>query len=168
MTKLCECGCGKPAALAKYTSARLGLVKGQPQRFARGHRAPEVVAKWIESNTSHGMNGTPEEIAYRHAKSRCQNPKHKQWDDYGGRGIEFRFTCFGEFFLELGFRPGPEYSLDRKDNNGHYELGNVRWATKAEQNANQRPVTLETCAKRSAFARSRSDRSHGRFTGIAV
>ena len=35
--KLCECGCGKPAPLAKLTNRRLGYVKGQPVRFIKGH-----------------------------------------------------------------------------------------------------------------------------------
>lgn len=35
--KLCECGCGQPAPIAKKTSARQGHVQGQPTRFRRGH-----------------------------------------------------------------------------------------------------------------------------------
>ena len=35
--KLCECGCGEPTTIAPFSHARRGLVKGQPQRFRRGH-----------------------------------------------------------------------------------------------------------------------------------
>lgn len=35
--KLCECGCGKPTSVAKYTAVRFGYVKGQPKRFRKGH-----------------------------------------------------------------------------------------------------------------------------------
>lgn len=71
------------------------------------------------------------------AKSRCQNLQLPCWPDYGGRGIEFRFTSFEEFYICLGPRP-PGYTLDRIDNDGHYEKGNVRWATRQEQNLNKR------------------------------
>jgi hypothetical protein len=35
--KLCECGCGKPAPIAKQTRKHLGHVRGEPTRFAPGH-----------------------------------------------------------------------------------------------------------------------------------
>ena len=76
-------------------------------------------------------------------RQRCNNPKTKQWKDYGGRGIENRFTLFAQFHAELGERP-PGMTLDRIDNDGHYEPGNVRWATRAEQQRNRRdPVFVE-------------------------
>jgi hypothetical protein len=87
------------------------------------------------------MSGTVEYHAYIGARSRCRNPKNDSYDKYGGRGIEFRFSSFEQFFAELGPRPGPEYSVDRIDNEGHYEMGNVRWATLSEQNLNRRPLS---------------------------
>jgi hypothetical protein len=84
------------------------------------------------------LKHTPEYVAYHHAMARCTKPNHKDWKYYGGRGIQFRFTSFRQFFVELGPRPDGK-SLDRVNNNGHYEPGNVRWATRTEQNRNQRP-----------------------------
>ena len=101
----------------------------------------------------HGMYGTPEHMAYRNAKSRCQNPRNTRYADWGGRGIKFRFPDFAKFFAELGLKPSAEHSLDRINNNGHYEVGNVRWATRQEQRANTRP------ARRTA----RRDLCTGRF-----
>jgi hypothetical protein len=88
----------------------------------------------------------PERMVYFHAKARCTNPKDGNWPRYGARGIKFLFTSFEQFFAELGPRPeGKEpggkalYSVDRFPNNaGHYEPGNVRWATRKQQNENQR------------------------------
>lgn len=74
------------------------------------------------------MKNTPEYKSYSHAKSRCTNSNEDAFPHYGGRGIEFRFNSFEEFFSELGPKPEPKhkYSVDRIDNDGHYEPGNVR------------------------------------------
>jgi hypothetical protein len=79
-----------------------------------------------------------ERAAYTSALYRCTNPKSKAWKDYGGRGIKFLFTSFEQFMACIGPRPSSKHMLDRKDNNGHYEVGNVRWATRSEQNKNKR------------------------------
>ena len=73
---------------------------------------------------------------YRWAKARCRNPNVAQYKDWGGRGIKFLFNSFEEFLTVLGPRP-PGYSLDRINNDGHYEPGNVRWASRKEQNSNK-------------------------------
>lgn len=87
---------------------------------------------------THGMEGTPEYRSYASAKARCSNPNDKDYYKYGARGIEFRFKSFIDFYKELGDRPVDKKSVDRIDVNGHYELGNVRWATAKEQCRNQR------------------------------
>ena len=74
---------------------------------------------------------------YRWAKSRCTNKNVAQYKDYGGRGIKFLFKSFEEFLEELGPRPAG-YSLDRINNDGNYEPGNLRWITTTIQNINQR------------------------------
>ena len=94
------------------------------------------------AKVTHGMTHTPEYHAYWSALERCRNPKNKRWYSHGGRGIEFRFKSFSEFYKELGNRTTPDHSLDRIDNNGHYEVGNVRWATFGEQQSNKNVYTL--------------------------
>jgi hypothetical protein len=131
---LCCCGCGQPAPIAARTSARRGHVKGQPVRFVNGHQS-----RVNNPKLKHGMTGTPEHTAWKGAKARCNQKKSKRFADYGGRGILFLFESFEQFFAELGPRPTPEHSVDRIDNDGHYEPGNVRWSTKSEQARNQRP-----------------------------
>lgn len=127
--KLCGCGCGNPAPIAQMTCARLGVVKGQPSRFIR----------WHHGAIRHGLSKTVEHNAFRSAKARCTNPNNPAWKDYGGRGIKFLFESFEQFLAELGSRPAGK-SLDRFPNNdGNYEPGNVRWATRLEQASNRRP-----------------------------
>lgn len=84
------------------------------------------------------VNGfiTPEYQAYRNANARCVSPTFIHFHRYGGRGIEFRFKSVEDFIAEVGRRPSPKHSLDRIDNDGHYEKGNVRWATAKEQHRN--------------------------------
>src|SRR6266852_2886597 len=130
--KRCECRCGKPAPIARQTNTSKGYVKGQPMRFVHGHTG---------GGKTHGMVRTPEHRAYCNAILRCTHPNATAWPDYGGRGIKFLLEPFEIFFMELGPKPEPKhlYSVDRINNDGNYEAGNVRWATKQEQNANKRP-----------------------------
>jgi hypothetical protein len=79
-----------------------------------------------------------EASAYNAARFRCTNTSNKDYFKYGGRGIEFRFTSFDEWAKELGPKPSHLYSVDRIDNYGHYEIGNVRWATVQQQAINRR------------------------------
>lgn len=124
----CVCDCGKES-----TVRRRSLLTGGTQSCGCLRRQSVNAAQ-----TVHGMTGTSELRAYSDAKRRCLNPKNKSYSNYGGRGIEFRFNSFEEWFAELGLKPTPDHSVDRIDNDGHYEPGNVRWATKTEQQKNRR------------------------------
>ena len=90
----------------------------------------------------------PEYRVFISARQRCVDPRCPAFKNYGGRGIEFRFASYAECFAELGPRPSDAHTLDRINNDGHYEKGNVRWATRRDQSLNQRPRTPRQFCKK--------------------
>jgi hypothetical protein len=74
-------------------------------------------------------------------RKRCLNPNDNLYPHYGGRGIRIceRWLNSYEAFLEdVGRSPSEKLTLDRIDNDGDYEPGNVRWTTRTEQARNTR------------------------------
>lgn len=99
-----------------------------------------------EAVTKHGRSFKPEYISWRNMLIRCTKPNSNSYKNYGGRGIKVcdAWRDFRNFFSCMGMKPTPAHSLDRIDGNGHYEPGNVRWATKQEQANNTRSNALVT------------------------
>lgn len=77
---------------------------------------------------------------YHSAEQRCNNPNVANYKNYGGRGIQFRFSSFIEFYRTLwtSYLELPGGSLERVDNNGHYSPDNCTWVTKKQQARNRR------------------------------
>lgn len=98
---------------------------------------------------THGesQSKTVEYTVWAHIKARCSNPKNQRWHRYGGRGIKICdewANSYPAFLAAVGRRPSPKHSIERIDNDGHYEPGNVRWATMKEQGRNMRRNLLIT------------------------
>ena len=82
--------------------------------------------------------------SYMKARRRCDGlSSEKDRRNYFDRGIEFRFGTFWDFFDEVGPCPAG-HTLDRIDVNGHYEVGNVRWADPVTQGRNKRDTRMIT------------------------
>ena len=126
-TWVCQCSCGNTVE-TQTASLRGGKTK------SCGCLAKEI-------KTTHGKSRTKENKVWRGIKQRCLNPKHKQYPDYGGRGIticdEWK-DDFQAFYDCVGKAPYPSASLDRINNDGNYEPGNIRWASKSIQVINRR------------------------------
>jgi len=93
----------------------------------------------------HGMRNAPEYRAWNGLIRRCECPTNKDFHKYGGRGVR---VCqrwresFAAFYADMGPRPSPRHSIDRIDNDGHYEPGNRRWATVTQHGNNRRTNVL--------------------------
>ena len=78
-------------------------------------------------------------------RNRCNNPRAQDYARYGGRGIKVcpAWDRFVQFVQDVGPHPGPGWTLDRENNNGDYEPGNVRWATRKVQGRNRNYCRLD-------------------------
>src|ERR1700730_11088400 len=116
-----SCGC-------LYRETRKGRLTHGHARHVRGRPSPEYVA-WV------GMH------------DRCTREKRDSYKHYGGRGITVceRWNEFENFLADMGPKPSRKHEIDRSpDNNGNYEPGNVRWATRIQQTNNTRVNHLLT------------------------
>ena len=95
-----------------------------------------------QANTKHGHRRpiSKEYRTWHHILGRCNNPKDAAFKNYGGRGVRVHdsWNDFSRFLLDVGHSPTPEHSLDRINNDGNYEPGNVRWVLRKEQSRNTR------------------------------
>lgn len=104
-----------------------------------------VVDARRDGRVKHGMAETSEFRIWSQMLGRCQNPKNNVFKYYGGRGIKVceRWKTFSLFLSDMGKRPSG-LSLDRINNDGDYEPGNCRWATRKEQSRNSRKARILT------------------------
>lgn len=132
---LCQCDCGERKT-----------VRGGDLRSGRVHSCGCLRRQVVRAkNLTHGQAGR---AAASHLykvwcamKTRCLNPRQAGFKHYGGRGIGIALEWlndFSQFARDVGEPPFPKAMLDRIDNDADYRPGNLRWATRSEQNRNRR------------------------------
>lgn len=136
----CRCNCGRERMCNISTLYRGHLCSCGCLQVDNGRRLSAT-------RRTHGLSQSPEFVAWVSMRSRCYSPNTNGYHRYGGRGVtvceEWR-ESFAAFLAHVGRRPSAAHSLDRIDNSKGYEQGNVRWATKKQQQRNMRSNRIVT------------------------
>ncbi|HNB01941.1 MAG TPA: hypothetical protein PLK61_09060 [Nitrosomonas sp.] len=142
----CRCECGNEKIILANSlksgntkscgclAVETGKIKGKINGLKRRIHGQAVTSK-----------ETKEYKAWQNMKDRCYNVNYKGYKHYGRRGIRVCdkwLNNFETFFNDVGKAPSSNYSLDRINNDGNYEPGNVKWSTSFEQNQNRRKLWL--------------------------
>lgn len=137
----CKCDCEEIVQVVRGS-----LISGLTQSCGCLNRE-----KARERKLKHGKSYSSLYRTWVHIIGRCENKNDESYKNYGGRGInickEWR-EDFEAFEKYIGEKPSDKYSIDRIDNEGNYEPGNVRWATIFVQANNRRKQKRKTHCKR--------------------
>ena len=154
---LVRCVCGK-----EYKAIGQNLTNpNRPGVKSCGCRRGEAI---LSVTGSHGMTKTRQYSTWINMRSRCRNPKDKDYPNYGGRGIEVCdrwYDSFINFWEDMKDGYQDHLMIERLDNDGPYCKANCRWGTQNRQSNNKRDshyintpmgrITVTQAARRYGF-----------------
>ena len=133
---VCDCG-GKKIALAMKLRSKTSPVK-----------SCGCIPIGAKQKHGHAIKGSraPEYTIWANMIRRCTDPNDSSYRRYGERGINVHplYLDYRNFIKDIGPRPTPKHSVDRINNDGNYEPGNIRWATRNEQARNRSDTRFVT------------------------
>lgn len=132
---VCQCDCGKiVSVIGRHIKTAESTNCGCENNKRTGSRF-----------RTHGQSNTMLYSIWRNMLNRCYYKRHKQYSDYGGRGITVcdRWkTNFATFAIDMGSPPSSRHTIERKDNMTGYCPSNCEWATRTAQGRNKRTNRL--------------------------
>ncbi|AFV80851.1 putative HNH endonuclease [Staphylococcus phage SA5] len=141
---LCECG---EVIIVRSSTLRQGKIK------SCGCESNKIHSELMrERNTTHGLSSNPMYQRWLGMKQRCYDVNAINYKNYGGRGIEICEEWkndFKKFYDYMGDPPNENYQIDRINNDGNYEPGNVKWSTRSENSTNIRKKSTHNIYKKS-------------------
>lgn len=160
-TSLCHCDCGSERAY-RNNGLRQGYWKScgckQKEHAAEGR---------VTHGHARGGRRTRELSTYKSMVNRCTDPRCAAFPDYGARGISVCdrwLNSFEAFIADMGLKPSPSHSIERRNVDGNYAPDNCHWAEAIEQANNKRNTFWVTFRGRrmslAEFGRETGIRSH--------
>ncbi len=127
----CRCSCGNERPRVDPNNLRHGRTLSCGCFFRQ--RMKETFQKHGEARR------TPEYLAWKTMRGRVLNPNNSRAKNYTPRGITIckAWDSYETFLQDMGRRPTPEHSLDRRNNDKGYSKANCRWATEKQQARNK-------------------------------
>lgn len=120
----CKCDCGNEIIVDQNK-----LITGHTKSCGC-HNHDSIVYRNKYILSTHNLSNHPMEHIWRNQYARCNNKNDSSYERYGGKGIKCIWTLEEACkWYDENPRPSKDYTLDRIDPNGNYEVNNVRWAT---------------------------------------